>query len=218
LQLPFCRRRLPSPAAIMRHFTLTDSVVGGAPSVTATPAQSAGIRFGVSVTIPGGGLAWKTVESRSGLNPPDGARPVPVVTSNTLRVLEVAERIMCSSKGHISVLRTHAYSCCSVVKVIHLIDYGSGLGDSTHLVLSCLWIFCFAVPKKEEEGQALVVSSEGKRGSLPCLSLPEITAMSRVKRFSGDSSRTAMGYPLEVIQWPVRRGGQPTNETLLHRS
>ncbi len=31
--------------------------------------------------------------------------------------------------------------------------------------------------------------------------------MSRVKGFFGDSSRTAMGYPLEVIQWPVGRGG-----------
>ncbi len=147
LQLPFRRSRLPSPAAIMRHFILTDPVVRGAPSVTGRPAQSTGICFGVSVIIPGGGLAWKTVESRPGLNPLGGARPVPVATSNTLRVLEAAERIMCSSKGHISVPRRHAYSCCSVVKVIHLIDYGSGLGDSTHLVLSCLWIFCFAVPK-----------------------------------------------------------------------
>ena len=165
LQLPFCRSRLPSPAAIIRHFALTDSVVGGAPSVTASPAQSAGICFGVSVTVPGGGLAWKTVESRPGLKPPGGARPVPVATASTLRVLEAAERIMYSSKGHISVLRRHAYSCCSVVKVIHLIGSGSGLGDSTHLVLSCLWIFCFAVPKKEEEGQALAVSPVGKRGS-----------------------------------------------------
>jgi len=71
---------------------------------------------------------------------------------------------MCSSEGHISIIGTHSYSCCSVVKIIHLIDYGSGLGDSTHLVLSCLWIFCFAVPKKQEEGQALAVSPVGKRG------------------------------------------------------
>ncbi len=131
LQLPFRRSRLPSPAAIIRHFSLTDPIVGGASSVTGSPAQSAGIRFGVSVTIPGGGLAWKTVESRPGLNPPGGARPVPVATANTLQVLEAAERIMRSSEGHISVPRTHAYSCCSVVKVIHLIDYGFGLGYST---------------------------------------------------------------------------------------
>ena len=165
LQLPFCRSRLPCPAAIMRHSIFTDSVVDGAPRVTASPAQSAGIRFGVSVTTPGGGLAWKAVESRPGLKPPGGSRPVPVDTANTLRVLEAAKRIMCSSEGHISALRRHAYSCCSVVNLIHLIDYGSGLGDSTHLVLSCLWIFCFAVPKKEEEGQALAVSPVGKRGS-----------------------------------------------------
>ncbi len=165
LQLPFCRSRLPSPAAIMRHFTLTDSVVRGAPSVTASPAQSAGICFGVSVTISGDGLAWKTVESRPGLKLPGGVRPVPVGTSNTLRVLEVPERIMCSSEVHISVLQTHSHSGCSAVEAIHLTDYGSGLGDSTHLVLSCLCIFCVAVPKKEKEGQALVVSPGEKRGS-----------------------------------------------------
>ena len=54
---------------------------------------------------------------------------------------------MCSSEGHILIIGTHSDSCCSVVKVIHLIGSGSGLGDLTHLVLSCLWIFCFAVPK-----------------------------------------------------------------------
>ncbi len=90
---------------------------------------------------------------------------MPVATANTLQVLEAAERIMCSSEGHISIIGTHSYSCCSAVEVIHPIDYGSGLGDSTHLVLSCLCVFCCAVPKKEEEGQALAVSSVGKRGS-----------------------------------------------------
>ena len=157
LQLPFCRNRLPSPAAIMRHCILTDSVVRGAPSMTGSPAQSAGIRFGLSVTISGGGLPWKRVESRPGLKPPGGARPVPVATSNTLRVLEAAERIMCSSEGHISVLRTHSYSGCSVVEAIHLIDSTvPDLVTRRHLVLSCLCIFCFAVPK------------EGRRGTSSC--------------------------------------------------
>ncbi len=59
-----------------------------------------------------------------------------------------------------------------MAEAIHLIDYGFGLGYSTHLVLSCLCVFWFAVPKKyEEEGQALAVSSVWKRGSSTALIL-----------------------------------------------
>jgi hypothetical protein len=108
--------------------------------------------------------------------------------------LGVAERIMRSSEGHISVLRTHSHSCCSVVEVNHPIAYGSGLGDSTHLVLSCLCVFCCAVPKKEEEGQALRSLRWGREVFQPPLSLTEITAMSRVKRFSCDFSCVARCY------------------------
>jgi len=171
LQLPFRRSRLPSPAAIIRHFILTDPIVRGASSVPGSPAQSAGIRFRPSVTIAGGGLPGRTVEVRPDLNPPGGSRPVPVATSNTLRVLEVAERIMCSSEGLILVPPNALVTLCLVVKVIHLIDYDFGPGYSTTLVLRSLCIFYFAVPKKKEEGPALAVATVWKRGSSTALIL-----------------------------------------------